>query len=120
MARAAGMSLPVPAQHGTIRAMSEQIRVVNNPSVHQFELIVDDAVAGYVRYREDGDRIVLTFTEIDSAFAGRGFGSTIARGTLDLIRESGRPLVLDCPFLARWVARNPEYADLPVEIRSGG
>lgn len=104
--------------HGTIGGMAEHIEVVDNAAVHQFELRVDGTTAGYVRYRAEGDRIVLTFTEIYASHAGQGYGSTIARGTLDLVRDSGRPTIVDCPFLARWIARNPEYASVPVEIRN--
>jgi predicted GNAT family acetyltransferase len=87
-------------------------RVVDNPDRSQFELLADGEVAGYVRYLERDGSIVLVHTEVDAAYAGRGYGSRLARGTLDLIRDSGRPMVNECPFLLRWVERNPEYADV--------
>lgn len=94
--------------------MAEDIGVVDNPAAGRFELIEDGEVAGRIEYRLRGDEIVLVHTEIDQSHAGRGFGSVIARGALDLIRESGRPLVVACPFVERWIGRNPEYADLVV------
>jgi predicted GNAT family acetyltransferase len=87
-------------------------QVVDNPDRSRFELLEDNAVAGYVRYTERDGARVLVHTEVDQAHAGKGYGSRLARGALDLIRASGLPMVNECPFLARWIERNPEYADL--------
>jgi predicted GNAT family acetyltransferase len=90
------------------------IAVVENPEHHRFELAIegsDEIAAAY--YRVDGNgRLVLTHTEVPSEFSGRGLGSTLARGTFDLIRESGRKAVLRCPFMAAFYARHPEYSDI--------
>jgi predicted GNAT family acetyltransferase len=92
--------------------MTDHTHVLDNPAHSRYELIADGEVAGYVQYTDDGQRIVLVHTEVGEAYAGRGYGSRVVRGTLDLIRETGRPMVNECPFITRWVARNPEYADL--------
>ena len=97
--------------------MPEQIEVIDNPDATRFELLVDGAVAGHVRYIEEDGRTVVVHTEVDPAYAGRGYGSSIVRGMLDLVRDTGRPLVVDCPFIYRWIERNPDYAEVPVEIR---
>ncbi len=99
--------------------MTDDTHVIDNPARSRFELVADGQVAGHIRYTVDGDRIVLVHAEVDEAFAGRGHGSRLVRGTLDLIRRTDRPMVNDCPFVARWVARNPEYADLvPIDEHS--
>lgn len=92
--------------------MTDDTHVIDNPARSRYELIAGGQVAGHIRYTVDGDRIVLVHTEVDEHYAGRGYGSRIVRGTLDLIRQTERPMVNDCPFITRWVARNPEYADL--------
>jgi predicted GNAT family acetyltransferase len=43
---------------------------------------------------------------------GRGIGSRLVRGVLDIARAEGlkvRPL---CPFVAAYIDKHPEYADL--------
>ncbi len=87
--------------------------VVDNPAEHRFELPVegsDEVAAAY--YRIDGDRVILTHTEVPPAASGRGVGTRLAKGTFDLIRASGRKIVPRCPFMGAFAARHPEYADL--------
>jgi predicted GNAT family acetyltransferase len=87
--------------------------VIDNPDQNRFELALDDAVAVAV-YRLNGDRVVLVHTEVPEELSGRGIGSTLAQGAFSLIRESGRKAVTQCPFMASWASRHPEYADLVV------
>lgn len=87
-------------------------QVVDNPALRRFELEIegsDDPAVAY--YRVDGDRVILTHTEVPQAFSGRGIASRLAAGVFDLIRASGRKAVPRCPFLGAFAARHPEYAD---------
>ena len=63
-------------------------------------------------YRLDGNKIVLTHTEVPPRFSGQGVGSRLAKGVFDAIRTSGRKAVAECPFMAAFAGRHPEYADL--------
>jgi predicted GNAT family acetyltransferase len=89
--------------------MASEVR--DNPDLHRFELAVDGsvAVAAYIRR---GNEIVFTHTEVPSALGGRGVGSKLAQGALDLVRAGGAKVVAQCPFIASWIARHPDYADL--------
>ena len=91
--------------------MSTQDGVVDHPEKGRFELAVGEAVA-VAYYHLDGDRIVLTHTEVPEEFAGRGIGSRLAQGVFEAIRASGRRAVAKCPFMAAYVGRHPEFADL--------
>lgn len=85
--------------------------VTDNPALSRFEMAVD-GVTAFVAYRREGDVLALVHTEVPQALSGRGVGSALARGTLDLIRAAGikiRPL---CPFIAAFIQRHPNYADL--------
>ena len=77
----------------------------------RFELPFEGGTA-FASYRTDGNRVVLTHTEVPQAFSGRGIGSGLAKGIFDIVRESGRKVVIRCSFIADWVRRHPEYADL--------
>jgi predicted GNAT family acetyltransferase len=85
--------------------------VVERPDKQRFEFPVEGAVA-IARYRIDGDRIVLTHTEVPEHLSGKGIGSRLAHGVFEAIRESGRKVVLKCPFMRAYYARHPEYAEI--------
>jgi hypothetical protein len=82
------------------------------PERTRYEVTLDGELAGYAEYRDiDGAR-VFTHTEVLDAFEGRGVGSALARGALDHVRAGvGRAVAL-CPFIAGFVERHDEYADL--------
>ncbi|RZU74696.1 hypothetical protein EV384_3172 [Micromonospora kangleipakensis] len=91
--------------------------VEENPAKHRFEILVDDALAGFTAYiprGEVGEVLVFTHTEVDERFQNMGVGSALIRGTLDQVRERGGRLVPKCPFVAAFIKRHPEYADLVV------
>ncbi len=95
--------------------MSEQ--VTDNRAAQRYELRVDGELAGFVQYRVRDGVVVLTHTEVDPAFEGRGLGSALARAALDDVRASGRSVLPLCPFIAGYVRRHPEYVDLVVADR---
>jgi predicted GNAT family acetyltransferase len=87
--------------------------VIDNPAQHRFELPLEgeDIAAAYYRRDENG-YLVLTHTEVPSAYGGRGFASTLAQGVFAIARARGEKLVLKCPFMAAWFAKHPDYADV--------
>ena len=89
------------------------LNVSNAADRERYEARDGDAVAGFVEYLETtGAVTVLTHTEVDSGYEGRGVGSTLARAALDDIRARGRRVLPLCPFVAKWIERHPNYADL--------
>lgn len=85
--------------------------VIDRPDESRFELPVAGEVA-LAYYRLDGDRIVLTHTEVPQHLSGQGIGSRLAKGVFEAIRASGRRAVAKCPFMASYAGRHPEYATL--------
>ena len=82
------------------------------PDRSRYEVGVDGELAGFAEYRDlDGAR-VFTHTEVFDAFEGPGVGSALAQGALDNVCRSGRRLVALCPFIAAYIERHDEYADL--------
>ena len=45
-------------------------------------------------------------------YEGQGAGSQLAREALDDVRRRGLGVVALCPFIAGWIERHPDYADL--------
>lgn len=86
--------------------------VRDNAERRRFEVVVDGDVAGFADYQRRGGRIIFLHTQIDPAHEGQGLGSSLARGALDAAREAGEPVVPLCPFIAAYIERHEEYADL--------
>ena len=89
--------------------------VRNNPDRHRYEIEVDGAVAGFAAYRQRPGRVVFTHTEIKPGHEGQGLGGQLARGALDDVRAQGLAVVPLCPFIASYIRKHPEYADLVAE-----
>jgi predicted GNAT family acetyltransferase len=87
------------------------MQVTDNPAHHRFELALDGHVA-FTSYRRDGDVLVVYHTEVPREFEGRGIGSALVKGVLESARAQKlkvRPL---CSFVAAYMERHPDYADL--------
>lgn len=78
----------------------------------RYEIRLDGELAGFLDYAPRPGRLDLTHAEVNPEFGGRGVGTRLVRAALDDVRHRGglvRPL---CPFVAEFVERNPDYADL--------
>ena len=91
-------------------AASENVR--ENSALHRFELPLDGGAMALAYYTIDDGQLVLTHTEVPTEFSGQGIATRLARGTFDLLRQSGRKAVLKCPFMGHFFATHPEYADI--------
>lgn len=89
-----------------------ELVVRNNPEELRYEALRDDQLVGLIRYRVEPGVVVLVHTEVDEAVEGTGVGSALVRGALDDLRARGLRLVPLCPFVAAYLRRHPEYADL--------
>jgi uncharacterized protein len=87
--------------------------VSDNTAKSRYELNVDGHIA-FVDYRLRPDRIQLVHTEVPPELGGRGVGSRLARGTLDAVRKHGLKADIRCDFLAAYIQKHPEYADLVI------
>jgi predicted GNAT family acetyltransferase len=89
------------------------MQVTDNPARHRYELSLDGHTA-FASYRRDGNVLLVHHTEVPREFEGRGIGSALVKGMLDLARAEGlkvRPL---CSFVSAYMQRHPETADLRV------
>jgi uncharacterized protein len=87
-------------------------RVRADDASSRYVLEIDGEVAGLLEYHDEADVVDLVHTEIDPARRERGLGSELVAGALDDLRAKGRRVRPTCPFVARFVAEHPEYADL--------
>ena len=87
--------------------------VVDVPDAHRYEAHVAgvDAV-GTLHYLWHDGAIVFTHTEVPPALEGHGVASVLARVALDDARRRGLRVRPFCPFVAAYIRRHHEYADL--------
>ena len=88
--------------------------VRDNAALHRFEIEVDGTTAFSEYSRKPG---VVTFihTEVPDALSGKGVGSRLARGALDLVRAKGEKVIAQCPFIAAFIKKHAEYQNLLID-----
>ena len=91
---------------------AQQTHVVGNPPELRYEVWTEGRLAGTIRYTLENGEITLVHTEVDPAFEGHGLGSILVAGALADIRTRGLKLHPLCPFVAAYLRRHPEFADL--------
>jgi hypothetical protein len=83
----------------------------DNTEQHRFELDAEGGTA-LMYYRLAPGEITLVHTEVPPALGGKGIGSALVRGVLELARSRGLRVIAKCPFVAGYMGRHPEYNDL--------
>jgi glutathione S-transferase len=89
-------------------------KVRENPEQRRFERPIHDGSIAAAYYRDADGKLVFVHTEVPSEFSGQGIATELARGTFDLLRQSGRKAVLTCPFMVHFANTHPEYRDVVV------
>ncbi len=89
--------------------MASSVR--DNPDRNRFELATPAGTA-FASYRRDDFTVTIMHTEVPRALEGRGIGSQLVAGTLDLIRGEGRKVVPLCSFVRHFINTHADYADL--------
>jgi len=97
--------------HHTDPAADMSNTVHNDTANHRFTLDVDGHIA-FTQYRLSPGVITFVHTEVPKELGGRGIGSALARGALEQVRALGLKVVARCPFIAGFIAKNPEFNDL--------
>ncbi len=91
--------------------MSNNVR--DNTERRRFELDVDGKLA-FSNYRRADGLLTVMHTEVPDELNGRGIGSALVRGLLDIARAQGLKVKPLCPFVRAYLDRHPDYADLRV------
>ena len=88
--------------------------VRDNKDMSRFELDVGQGTGqlAFANYRLTPSAVIITHTETPRALRGRGIASELVKGALELIRRDGRKVIAGCGFVADYLDRHPEDADL--------
>lgn len=85
--------------------------IKDNPARSRYELEEDGHIA-FVLYKLHPGMIDFIHTEVPKELGGRGIGSKLAAGVLAAARARGLKVKATCPFIAAYVKKHPEAADL--------
>ena len=88
------------------------VRLTDHPEKARYEAWLADELAGFAAYRLTNGQITFTHTEVGDAYEGQGVGGALARYALDDARKRGLCVDPRCPFIASWIEKHPDYADL--------
>lgn len=83
----------------------------DNQAASRFETVIEGHLAE-ITYRLDGQTITFVHTLVPDALAGRGLGGKLAKAALESAQERGLTVVPQCPFVAGYLQKHPEYQSL--------
>lgn len=88
--------------------------VYHDEETSRYILIDDEGeYAGEVEYEREGDTLVLLRAEVPKERQGSGLGVRLVRETLELIRDENHgPILPICPFIVKFLVKNPEFQAL--------
>ena len=96
--------------------MKEKWRTYSNISdnmvLDRFEVDAEGHV-DFSEYKRAGGLVTFMHTGVPKALNGKGIGSPLARGLLDLVRAEGGKVWPLCPFVQGYIEKHPKYRDLP-------
>ena len=95
--------------------MSIELDIVNNEKVHRFQAEIDGRLA-VISYKLDGDVITFEHTIVPYTMKGQGIAGQMAHYVLEYARTQGLKVVPQCPFVAAYMKKHPEYDDLLASI----
>lgn len=87
--------------------------VQHDAAARRYSITLEDAEA-VLDYELAGDVITFTHTFVPPAMRGRGLAEALVHRGLREARTAHRRVVPQCSYVARFIARHPEYQDLLV------
>jgi predicted GNAT family acetyltransferase len=89
-----------------------ELSVRENEAEHRFELVADGEMTGLAAYKVRDGRTVITHSEVDPRFRGKGLGGELARMTLDSLRAQNARVVVRCPFFVKYVEDHHDWDEI--------
>ena len=86
--------------------------VRHNAGLRRFEMCDAGLTEAFLSYTREGDRVILDHTFVPVELRGRGLAAQLTVAALDEARQQGWKVVPQCSYVARFIERNPRFADL--------
>lgn len=85
--------------------------ITDDPAGNRFVMSFPGGEA-FAGYRMLDGYLIVSHTEVPTAFRGRGIGDRLVEGIFRLARERGQRIAPACSFVADWEQRHPEFHDV--------
>lgn len=89
----------------------DTLPIAHLPELGRFEVLVDGHLC-VADYRRDGERMLMTHTEVHPVLQGRGVAAQLVRAALAHARVQGLKVVPLCSYVRAYLRRHPEHQDL--------
>lgn len=95
------------------------VEVTDHREESRFEARIDGELAGFATYTRERGVLTVHHTQVGDDFQGMGVAGDLAQWALDGARGQNLAVVPECPFVAGYIKKHPEYVDLvPEEQRA--
>ncbi|WP_019202054.1 GNAT family N-acetyltransferase [Tsukamurella sp. 1534] len=100
-------------------ALTDELRLFDNPVRDRFELWAGDELIGVEGYEitDHGD-VILLHTVVMEKFGRQGFARALVSGVLDDLRARKRRVIPVCTYVRDFVTRFPQYGEVVVAART--
>lgn len=89
------------------------VDVIDNPVSQQYEAVRDGTVVGLLTYHwSSASHVDLDHTYVAPRERGHNVGVTLLEHAIAAVRSKGATLSPGCSFVAEYIAKHPEFADL--------
>ena len=93
--------------------------LVDNADEKRYEFDLGDDIA-IIEYIKTQGFIILTHTEVPEKYEGQGIGAELVHDVLEDLRAKKLQMIPQCPFIAQYIRRHPEWVDVVLkEIPAG-
>ncbi|GGH01047.1 GNAT family N-acetyltransferase [Mucilaginibacter phyllosphaerae] len=86
----------------------EDIELVNNEAIHNFEFVVDGH-RSFIDYKLKDNKIYLVHTEVPQELEGKGVAAEMVEKAFAYIEQKGLKLVPLCTYVQRYLKLHPEW-----------
>ena len=86
-------------------------RITHVEQSQRFEMIVDGHTC-LLEYSSVPSGVRFDSVRVPEAVGGRGLAGTLTRWALDWARSKDLKVQPACPYVAAWIQRHPDYADV--------
>jgi hypothetical protein len=91
--------------------MYDELPLVNNQSIHNFELFVDGHRA-FIDYQQKGDKVFLIHTEVPIELEGKGAAPALVEKTFNYIEANHLKIIPYCAYIKVFLKHHPEWERL--------
>ena len=87
-------------------------QATHDPGRQRFVWAADGAPPAFLSYTFAGDRVIFEHTFVPDALRGQGLAAQLVRAALTEARRVGWKVVPACSYVASFIKRHPEFADV--------